>query len=114
MAKFFIGYRKDTNAKQNMDAAAPTPEEGKAHMAKYMAWMQGLGDAVVSPDSPMKATQLVSGEGVTDNTDGVQLFGFMVIDVADMDAAVAIAKASPFLEMGGGSIQVGELMDMSR
>lgn len=112
MAKFFIGYRKDTNAKQNMDNTPKSPEDGKAHMAKYMAWMQGLGDAVVSPDSPMKATQLVSGDGVTDNTDGIQLFGFMVIEAADMDAAIAIAKASPFLEMGGGSIQVGELMQM--
>ena len=27
-------------------------EEGKAHMAKYMAWISGLGESGISPMNP--------------------------------------------------------------
>jgi hypothetical protein len=36
--------------------------------------------------------------------------GFMMVEAADMDAAIAIAQACPFLEMG--TMRVAQTMDM--
>ena len=33
-----------------------SPEEGKAHMEKYMAWLAGLGAAAVSPAKTRSST----------------------------------------------------------
>jgi hypothetical protein len=30
-----------------------SPEEGARHMAKWQAWVSGLGDAVVNPGTPL-------------------------------------------------------------
>lgn len=31
-----------------------TPDEGRAHFAKYMQWINGLGEAAVSAMNPLK------------------------------------------------------------
>jgi len=36
-----------------------SPEEGKAHMGKWMNWLTGLGEAVVYPASPVKRSKVV-------------------------------------------------------
>lgn len=83
-----------------------TPEEGKAHMDRYMAWVGSL-DAV-TPQQPLKGTQMLG-----DVADGhVPMMGYTLINAADMGAAMQIAKACPFLEMDGAAMQVSELMQM--
>lgn len=104
MANYFIGYRGGERP--------ATPEEGAAHMEKYMAWQAGLSGSVVMGDSPMMKVKIVSKAGTADNSDSDPLIGFMVITAADMDAAVAIAEDCPFLEMKGATMQVGEIMQM--
>ena len=37
-----------------------TPEEGKAHFAKYQQWLASLGDAAVEPMVPFKNTQTLA------------------------------------------------------
>ena len=40
-----------------------SPEEGKRHMSKYIAWLSSLGDSVVSPANPLKNTSTVNSDG---------------------------------------------------
>ena len=37
-----------------------TPEEGAAHMQRYKAWLEGMGDAVVNPGTPFKDSKTVA------------------------------------------------------
>lgn len=78
-------------------------------MADYMAWMKGLGDAIVMPQTPFKNSKMVSKDAVSD-PGGAPLMGFLMIEADDMDAAIAITQACPFLEMG--DMRVAQVMDM--
>lgn len=105
MAKFIIGYLGNP-------PKPATPEEGQAHMAKWKDWMGGLGDAVVSPPSPMKKSKIVTAGGVSDDTRSDGLTGFIMVEAADIDAALDMAKGDPYLDMDGGTLQVAEVMQM--
>ncbi|OUS23551.1 hypothetical protein A9R01_16305 ['Osedax' symbiont bacterium Rs2_46_30_T18] len=86
-------------------------EEGQQHMAKYMQWLGALGDAAVSPANPLKNTQTVSADGSVREGGSCAMSGYTVIQAQTMDAALAIAKECPFLDVGG-SLEVSELMQM--
>jgi hypothetical protein len=88
-----------------------TPEEGKAHFAKYMHWVASLGDAAVSPANPLKNTNTVSPDGSVSASSTSTMSGYTIIEVESMDAALEAAKSCPFLEIGG-SLEVSELMQM--
>ena len=104
MSQFIIGY---------LGSPKPaSPEDGAAHMGKWKAWMDGLGDAVVTPPSPMMGTKIVSADGVSDDAGPDAMTGYMVVEVADMDAALDVAKTDPYLNMIGAKIQVAELKRM--
>ena len=83
-----------------------TPEEGKAHMARYMEWIKNL-DAV-TPQQPLKGTQMIG----TAPDGHVPMMGYTIINAADMDAAMAAAKTCPFHDMDNTLMQVSELMVM--
>lgn len=88
-----------------------SPEEGQQHMAKYREWLASLGDSAVSPANPLKGTSTVNPDGTVTSGGKTSMSGFTVIEVDSMDAALAVAKACPFLEIGG-SLEVSELMKM--
>jgi len=76
-----------------------------------MEWLSSLGDAAVSPANPLKDTRTVNPDG-TVNAGGITtMSGYTIVEVDSMDAALTIAKACPFLEVGG-SLEVSELMKM--
>lgn len=80
------------------------PEDGQAHMKRYMEWIAGL-DAVV-PQQPLKGTEVLGGKEIT------TMMGYSIINAADMDAARAIAQSCPFLDMDNSAMQFSELMVM--
>ena len=86
-------------------------EEGKQNMAKYMEWLSLLGDSAVSPANPLKGTSTVSPDGTVTAGSTTTMSGYTIIKADSMEAAIAIAKACPFLETGG-SLEVSELMQM--
>lgn len=86
-------------------------EENNRHMGKYQEWMKGLGDAIVEPDKPVVASKLVGPDRTIKDDTINHWMGFCIITAKDMDAAVKIAQACPFLDIGG-SIQVDQLMEM--
>jgi len=88
-----------------------SPEEGKQHFAKYKEWLSSLGDSVVSPANPFKDTSTVNPDGSVTSGGKSTMSGYTIIEADSMEAALAIAKACPFLNIGG-SLEVSELMQM--
>jgi hypothetical protein len=88
-----------------------SPEEGKQHFSKYMDWLSSLGDSAVSPANPLKDTSTVSPDGTVSPGGTTTMSGYTIIEADSMEAAMAIAKACPFLDIGG-SLEVSELIEM--
>ena len=88
-----------------------SPEEGKQHFAKYMEWLNSLGDSAVSPANPIKDTNTINSDGAVTNGGTSTMSGFTIIEVDSMDEALSIAGKCPFLDVGG-SLEVSELMQM--
>ena len=88
-----------------------TPAEGAKNMAKWKAWVGGLGDAVVNPGTPLGKSRIVSSLGVSDDGRSNPLIGFSIVKADSMDAALAMARECPHLEIGG-TLEVAEVMEM--
>ena len=86
-----------------------SPEEGAKNMAEWQAWIGGLGDAVINPGTPLSGTQTVSSNGVQPSSS--KMSGFAIVEADGIDAAIAMAKSSPFLRING-TIDVSEVMEL--
>jgi len=87
-----------------------SPEEGQKEMAKWFAWIEDLGDAMVNPGTPVGMSKTVSADGVTDDGGANPVAGFSVVKAETIDDAVAMAQSCPFIKMG--SIEVAEMLEM--
>jgi len=88
-----------------------SPEEGQRHFAKYKEWLSSLGDAAVSPANPFKNTNTVNPDGTITSGSTTSMSGYTIVAADSMEAALEMAKACPFLDIGG-SLEVSELMQM--
>ena len=88
-----------------------SPEEGQQHFSKYMDWLSSLGDAAVSPANPLKDTNTVNSDGTVIEGGSTTMSGYTIIQAESMESALSIAKACPFLDVGG-SLEVSELVEM--
>ena len=88
-----------------------TPEEGKQHFSKYMAWLSLLGDSALSPANPLKNTTTVNPDGTVSTGGATTMSGYTIVEADTMEAALAMAKTCPFLDIGG-SLEVSELVKM--
>ena len=88
-----------------------SPEDARQHFAKYVEWLSSLGDSVVIPTIPLKDTTTVSPDGTVREGGSSAMSGFSIIKADSMEAALSIAQACPFLEIGG-SLEVSEMMEM--
>ena len=91
---------------------AGSQEEGMAQMEKWKAWVNGLGDTIVNPGTPLPVSKIVTSSHVEDDTDPNSMKGFAVVQTDSMAAAIEIAKSDPFLE-NGGTIRVSQMMEMN-
>ena len=87
-----------------------SPEAGAKQMEKWKAWLDGLGDAVVNPGTPLGMSKTVSASGVTNDGGSNPLSGFSIVTADSMDAALEMAKDCPFVELG--TIEVAEVIEM--
>ncbi len=87
-----------------------SPEEGAKHMAKWKAWLDGLGNAAVNPGTPLGKSKTVTAKGVSDGGGPNALTGYSVVKADSMDAALDMAKVCPFLDVG--TLEVAEMMEM--
>ena len=85
-----------------------TPEESAKGREAFRAWLEGLGDAVVNPGTPIGPSKTVTSASVSDSTRAFT--GFSIVKADSLDNALEIAKRCPFLEMG--DIDVAEEMRM--
>ena len=88
-----------------------SPEEGRQHFSKYMDWLSSLGDAAVSPANPLKNTSTVNPDGTVTTGGTSTMSGYTIIEAVSLEAALSMAKACPFLDIGG-SLEVSELAEM--
>ena len=88
-----------------------SPEEGQANYQQYMAWLNGLGDAVVNRGIPMGPPTRVTAESVSSEERADRLTGLTIIEADDMDAAIAIAKRCPYIDVA--ALDVVEIFEMN-
>lgn len=103
MAKFMISYIGG-----NQPA---TPEEGRQNFAKYQQWLNNLGDAALQPMNPLRDMHTVGPDGSVDSSSSTQMSGFTVVEAESIEQALEMAKACPFLDIGG-SLEVSEMVQM--
>lgn len=85
--------------------------EARLHHMKYVEWLTSLGEALVVPTIPLKDTTTVGSDGSVREGSSSAMSGFSVIKADSMEAAISIAQACPFLEIGG-SLEVSEMMQI--
>ena len=104
MGKFMIAYYGGNQPSSQ--------EEGMAQMGKWKAWVEGLGEKVVNPGTPLPVSRIVTSNSVKDDDDPNAMKGFAVVQAESIETAVEIAQSDPFLE-NGGTIRVSEMLEMS-
>ena len=103
MAQFLIAYFGGDHPS--------SPEEGKQHFVKYQQWLASLGEAAVSPMNPLKETATIAPSGSTSNGSAAAMSGFTIVEAGTLQDAVGMAKACPFLDIGG-TLEVSEMVKM--
>ncbi|MCY3779052.1 MAG: YciI family protein [Chloroflexi bacterium] len=88
-----------------------SPEEGQAHFQKYMAWLDGLGEAVVNKGIPMGPPTRIDAAGVSSDERADRITGLTIVEAEDMDAAIEIAKSCPYIEVA--ALDVVQIFQMN-
>lgn len=102
MPQFIIAYRGGT--------APKTPEQGAAQMADWQQWVADLGDAIVHPGQPLTGSKTVTESGVRDTDVADRLTGYSLVEAANLDAALTMARSCPFVRVG--ALEVAQLRSM--
>ncbi len=105
MPKFIMVYKGEATDMSDM-----TEEQGKAVMAKWGAWMEGVGSALTDIGAPMGPGTSVVDDGSTGSA--VSLSGYSIVEAADMGAAKKLTDGHPYLSEGKGnySVEIYELL----
>lgn len=90
-----------------------SPAEGAKQMEHYKNWLDKLGDAIAEPGMPLGASKVVSPDGVNDRDTTNRCMGLQFVNADNLDAALAMAQACPFLDTGG-TIEVTEVMSLGK
>ena len=75
-----------------------------------MAWVGGIGDALVNPGTPLGKPNTVGFGGVSDDSGSNRLTGFSIVRADSMDAALEMVMGCPYLEYG--TVDVAEVMEI--
>ncbi|MEP3295214.1 MAG: hypothetical protein ABJO27_01780 [Pseudoruegeria sp.] len=86
-------------------------QDGQDHMTRWKAWSAGLGDAMIVPGAPFGPSKTIQSDGSVQDGAPDPAAGYTVIEAADMDAAIALAKPCPHLD-AGGTLEIAQTMDM--
>ena len=89
-----------------------SPEQAKAQMGNWQSWVKGLGDAAVNPGTPLKDGAIVAPDGAARPAEEEKtISGFTVVEADSKEAALEMARACPYGEIGG-ELLVAEMMQM--
>jgi len=91
------------------NAPQPSPEEMQGVMQAWNDWAGRVGDGMVDFGTPLDGGLRVTPEGTSPSDR--QVAGYSIIEAADREAALALAKGHPHLNMPGGcEIEVHEAL----
>lgn len=88
-----------------------TQEAVDAEMAKWGAWFETMGDAVLDGGNPFGQCTSIAPDGSTSATSVSGATGFSVIQADSLEKATAHAQGCPVLG-NGGNVDVLEAMEM--
>jgi hypothetical protein len=105
MAKFMLIYTGEATDMSDM-----TPEQGAEVMAKWAAWVERIGPALVDIGTPFGPGHSVVDDGAAGTA--ASLTGYSIVEAADPDAAAGLADGHPYLSEGKGNyaIDIYELL----
>lgn len=86
------------------------PDEAQAHQKQWFDWIGSLGDAIVNPGMPMGPPTRVTADGVAPGPTAERLTGMTIVEAENMDAAIAMAQSSPYVEVA--AVDVVEIFQM--
>lgn len=104
MPNFMMAYHGGTQPSSK--------EEGMAQMEKWKSWIQGLGETIINPGTPLPVSKIVTSQDIEDDQDPNSMKGFAVVKADNIEGAIRIAQSDPFLDTGG-SIRVSQMMEIS-
>ncbi len=104
MTKFLLSYHGGDQPSSK--------EEGEKVTKSWMDWMQGLGKALVEPGNPTTVAKTIDKSGKVSAGGGANpVTGYSIVEAANLDDAVKLAKGCPQLK-ANGSIEVSEIMPL--
>lgn len=101
MPKFILAFR---------GGMPKTREEGRKMMAEWNDWMTGLDKALIDKGAGFGKSRFLAASGREEKPVD-PLSGYSIVEAADADAAIELARKNPIFALGG-SIEIAELMQM--
>ena len=99
MPQFMMVYKGEAT-----DMSYITEEEANAVMAKWAAWMGGVGTALTDIGTPFGPSSSIVDDGSSGTA--VSLAGYSIVEADDMAAARQLAEGHPYLSEGAGNFAV--------
>lgn len=106
MKKFMVLYRAPSASFAQMMQA--TPEQQKAGMEAWMAWMQKASSAIVDMGAPLGKNLRVTPAGASASTN--DLGGYSILQGESKEAVAEVLKGHPHFMTPEGFIDVVEIM----
>lgn len=104
MPEYIIAYRGGKKPEN--------PADGANEMARWKTWVEDMGDDAINPGTPLGKSVIISSQGVSDEPVNDAMSGYTIVRADDMDAALKIASACPFLDMEEATLEVAQIMKM--
>ncbi len=109
MKKFLVLYKAPLESFDQ--AMKSTPEQQKAGMEAWGAWMQKAKSNIVDMGAPLgKSMTVTADKGGTPNRN--DLGGYSVLQAESKEALAETLKGHPHFMMQNGTIEVVEMMPM--
>ena len=108
MKRFLVLYKAPTSAFEQMQKS--TPEQQKAGMEAWMAWVKKSSASIVDMGAPLGQSLRVTKGGTSPATN--ELGGFSILQAESKEALGEALKGHPHFMMPDGSIEVIEFMPM--
>ena len=99
MPNYMMIYRGEAT-----DTADMTPEQGAEVMAKWGAWMETVGSALVDIGAPFGPGASVVDDGSEQSAQASS--GYSIVSADDLAEAKALTTGHPYLSEGNGNFAI--------
>lgn len=111
MSEFLLLFRMDITTKE----AQPTPAQMEIYMQKWGEWINSIaeqdklsgGNHLSTEGMVLKPNNIIMNEPYTENKESIA--GYILVEAADFDEAVKLAKGCPILQGEGTSVEVRKI-----